>query len=90
MRELGKSAADRVVMFKRFPQDADMPADFVRAYVVSLRESGRGTEADALLEKHFLPPKEGAAPLQSQSREKSGGTSRSRHERSGGAMGEKR
>ncbi|HKR77651.1 MAG TPA: DUF5107 domain-containing protein [Rhodanobacter sp.] len=63
MRQMGKPAAQRVAMLEKFPADADMPADLVRAMVNALREDGKDSQADALLAKHFLPRKEGAAPL---------------------------
>jgi tetratricopeptide (TPR) repeat protein len=63
MQQMGRSASQRVAMLQRFPQNADMPAELVRALVNALREDGKDDEADALLAKHFLPRKEGSAPL---------------------------
>jgi len=63
MRELGESAAKRVAMLESFPDQVNMPADFVRALDAALREDGRPEQADALLREHFLPRKEGAAPV---------------------------
>jgi hypothetical protein len=53
-------------MMKRFPYPANMPETLVRALVEALRESGRNDEANAVLAHHFLPRKEGEAPLQPQ------------------------
>ncbi|WP_158543209.1 DUF5107 domain-containing protein [Dyella psychrodurans] len=64
MKQLGKSPAERVAMFERFPAHADMPAELVRAFVDAYEENGQPNKADALLAEHFLPRKEGAAPLQ--------------------------
>jgi tetratricopeptide (TPR) repeat protein len=63
MRQMGDPASRRVAMMKRFPDSANMPADFVRALDADLREDGQDAQADALLKEHFLPRKEGAAPL---------------------------
>jgi tetratricopeptide (TPR) repeat protein len=63
MQQLGKSPAERVAMFERFPAHADMPAEFVRAFVDAYQQNGQPDKADALLAAHFLPRKEGAAPL---------------------------
>jgi tetratricopeptide (TPR) repeat protein len=72
MQQLGKSPAERVAMFERFPARADMPAEFVRAFVDAYQQNGQPDKADALLAEHFLPRKEGAAPLQPQSAIKAG------------------
>lgn len=64
MQALGKSGAERIAMFERFPGHADMPDDLARAYVKALRENGQDEKANDLLKKHFLPAEEGAAPLQ--------------------------
>lgn len=71
MQQMGQSASQRVAMMRKFPEDAHMPAELVRALVDALREDGKADEADALLAKHFLPRKEGAAPIQPQSGSKS-------------------
>lgn len=63
MQQMGQSPSQRVAMLERFPENADMPAELVRALVSALREDGKDDQADALLAKHFLPRKEGAAPL---------------------------
>ena len=70
MRQMGKPIAQRVALLEKFPADADMPADLVRALVNALREDGKDSQADALLAKHFLPRKEGAAPLVPESKDK--------------------
>jgi tetratricopeptide (TPR) repeat protein len=72
MRQLGKSPAERVAMFNRFPADGDMPSEFVRTFVEAYQENGQPDKADALLAAHFLPRKEGAAPLQPQTSTKGG------------------
>jgi len=66
MKQLGKSPAQRVAMFERFPAHADMPAELVRAFVDAYEANGQTDKANALLAAHFLPRKEGAAPLQPQ------------------------
>lgn len=71
MQQIGQSASQRVAMMRKFPEDAHMPAELVRALVDALREDGKADEADALLAKHFLPRKEGAAPIQPQGGSKS-------------------
>lgn len=63
MQQMGQSPSQRLAMLERFPENADMPAELVRALVSALREDGKDDQADALLAKHFLPRKEGAAPL---------------------------
>ncbi|HYK36243.1 DUF5107 domain-containing protein [Alloacidobacterium sp.] len=72
MQQMGQSATQRVAMLQRFPEDADMPADLIRALVSALREDGKEDQADALLARHFLPRKEGAAPLVPQAKDNSG------------------
>lgn len=67
MQQMGESPAQRAAMLEQFPDNADMPADLVRALVDAYRENGQPDRADNLLAKHFLPRKEGAAPLQPQS-----------------------
>jgi hypothetical protein len=64
MQQMGKTAAQRAEMMKRFPDPANMPEPLVRALVGALRESGRNDEANAVLAHRFLPRKEGEAPLQ--------------------------
>ena len=64
MKQMDKSPSERAQMLKRFPDQANMPAVLVRALVNALREDGKDEEADALLAQHFLPRKEGEAPLQ--------------------------
>ena len=66
MRQLGRPAAQRAEMMKRFPDPPNMPPDLVRALVDALRECGRNDEANAVLAHHFMPAKEGEAPLQPQ------------------------
>jgi tetratricopeptide (TPR) repeat protein len=66
MQKMGKTAAQRAEMMKRFPDPANMPEPLVRALVGALRESGRNQEANAVLTHRFLPGKEGEAPLQPQ------------------------
>lgn len=68
MQHMGQSAAQRVSMLEKFPENADMPAELVRALVNALREDGKTDQADALLAKHFLPRKEGSAPLAPESK----------------------
>jgi tetratricopeptide (TPR) repeat protein len=63
MRQTGQSPAQRVEMLKSFPDQDKMPAPVVRALVYALREDGRGSEADSVLAKHFVPRKEGEEPL---------------------------
>ena len=79
MRQMGRPAAQRVAMLEKFPADADMPADLVRALVDALREDGRDDQADALLAKHFLPRKEGAPPLLPESKGKPADASKQSH-----------
>ena len=71
MQQMDQSPAQRVAMLKRFPENADMPAELVRVFVNALQEDGQSSQADALLAKHFLPRKEGSAPLEPQSKRKS-------------------
>jgi tetratricopeptide (TPR) repeat protein len=64
MMQMDKSPSKRAEMLKRFPDQANMPAEVVRALVDALREDGKDKEADAVLAQHFVPRKEGEAPLQ--------------------------
>jgi tetratricopeptide (TPR) repeat protein len=66
MQQTGKTPAQCAEMMKRFPDPANMPEPLMRALVEALNASGRNDEANAVLAHHFLPGKEGEAPLQPQ------------------------
>jgi tetratricopeptide (TPR) repeat protein len=70
MRQMGRSASQRADMMKSFPNATDVPADLLRALVVTLREAGRNAEANAVLARQFVPRKEGEQPLQPTSQTK--------------------
>lgn len=71
MQQMGRSPSQRVAMLRHFPENAHMSAELVRALVGALREDGKPDEANVLLTRHFLPRKEGVAPIQPQSGTKS-------------------
>jgi hypothetical protein len=64
MAQTGKSLAQRANMMETFPDPANMTPALIRVLVDTLRQAGRGKEADAVLAGHFVPRKEGEAPLQ--------------------------
>lgn len=79
MQQTGQSVSTRIAMMRSFPAAATMPADMVRALVNALRQNGQNDQADALLAQHFLPRKEGAAPLQPQNQKASGSPTASKN-----------
>jgi predicted Zn-dependent protease len=64
MAQTGKSLAQRANMMETFPDPSNMTPEFIRVLVDTLRQAGRGKEADAVVAGHFVPRKEGEQPLQ--------------------------
>jgi tetratricopeptide (TPR) repeat protein len=64
MSQTGKSLAERANMLETFPDPANMTPELIRVLVDTLRQAGRGKEADAVVAGHFVPRKEGEQPLQ--------------------------
>jgi Flp pilus assembly protein TadD len=64
MIQTGKSLSQRANMLETFPDPANMTPELIRVLVDTLRQAGRGKEADAVLAGHFVPRKEGEQPLQ--------------------------
>lgn len=63
MRQLGRSASERANMMETYPNTGYLTADLIRALVDALHDARRDSEADAIVAGHFVPRKEGVAPL---------------------------
>jgi tetratricopeptide (TPR) repeat protein len=63
LKRLGRQVSERINIFRKYPDPANLPPEVVRNFVIALREDGQDEEADMLLERHFIPRKEGEEPL---------------------------
>jgi tetratricopeptide (TPR) repeat protein len=55
---LGRPAAEHVALFRRFPDAASMPPELLQRLALSLAETGRAEEGEALLAGRFFPREE--------------------------------
>jgi tetratricopeptide (TPR) repeat protein len=58
MSLLGRPAAERVALFRRFPDPASMPPELLQRLALALAEAGQADEGEALLAGKFFPREE--------------------------------